>query len=831
MKQVLTLIAVLIGITAFSQGNWTLTGTRNRWGNGMGFSSKSASQLDAFTNASDSNLVQWSREDSTLAIRGSIYAPWRKLSHSTSGDFIRNQIGGNLSAQAAKFYITDTGWAAKLLRSNKGLIDSIQASSSAGGYLVTNGGAAVMHWGGGGSVEVDFKGFAGYDANRSSSYTARSFTDKGYVDSSFLAYTTLQNAYNNSSIPNITTNTTNRAVSIQRGTGADTDSVFVVRNGAGTVTSAITGDGRVLANKVNANDTIRTSGVGQFGDQFTIGFFTLPKLWVDGNAAINGTTLNINGSSPTYSIQTSPGVGATTSRLIVQSGGASAGTLSFPSLSTSRQWDLPNASGTIALTSNVTDSAAALRASINTKLNISDTAAMLTNYLRKTDTATMLSRLTFDRVLANGNTTGRTFTAGGATLTGALSGTSGAFSGQFTMASNASANVGVGTTPSAWASTWKVVQVQNSALASLSSQYTFIGQNWYNDGASKYIGTGRATLYQQFDGEHSFFTSASGTAGGTISFTEALTIKNSGNVGIGTTSPSYKLDVHIGTGTIYSGRFYNSSTATDDYNVNLFLQGASGSAVGYIGTGGSTVGNPSFRNTFVVGTQSNNPLVFNVNDGEAARFSTGRRLLVNTTTDDGSNIIQAAGGITATGKVFAKGTGTTTGLTLASTLIYEESDQSFNITIPGAFPTIGFKMATTTGAATFSSTLGINGVSDNVKGATYTPTITGVANVSSSTASVCQYIRIGNVVTVYGKASISTTTTGNTTFDISLPISSALSLDSDANGVCTIEVAEANMTLAPKINANTLEDRMRVIFELSSSGTYTLSFTFSYEIK
>jgi hypothetical protein len=65
--------------------------------------------------------------------------------------------------------------------------DSIYANSSAGMYLLTNSGAAVAHWGGGGSVEVDFKGFAGYDANRSSSYTARSFTDKGYVDSGLTA--------------------------------------------------------------------------------------------------------------------------------------------------------------------------------------------------------------------------------------------------------------------------------------------------------------------------------------------------------------------------------------------------------------------------------------------------------------------------------------------------------------------------------------------------------------------------------------------------------------------------------------------------------------------
>lgn len=67
------------------------------------------------------------------------------------------------------------------------------------------------------------------------------------------------------------------------------------------------------------------------------------------------------------------------------------------------------------------------------------------------------------------------------------------------------------------------------------------------------------------------------------------------------------------------------------------------------------------------------------------------------------------GGIAATGKVYAMGTGTNTGLTLASTLIYEESDQSFNITIPGSFPTVGLKMATTTGATTFFSTVTAGG--------------------------------------------------------------------------------------------------------------------------
>jgi hypothetical protein len=63
-------------------------------------------------------------------------------------------------------------------------VNRIKAGTSGGGIVQTNTGATAFSWGGGGSQQVDFHGFAGYDANRSSTYTVRSFTDKRYVDSS-----------------------------------------------------------------------------------------------------------------------------------------------------------------------------------------------------------------------------------------------------------------------------------------------------------------------------------------------------------------------------------------------------------------------------------------------------------------------------------------------------------------------------------------------------------------------------------------------------------------------------------------------------------------------
>jgi hypothetical protein len=115
------------------------------------------------------------------------------------------------------------------------------------------------------------------------------------------------------------------------------------------------------------------------------------------------------------------------------------------------------------------------------------------------------------------------------------------------------------------------------------------------------------------------------------SITERMRLDASGNLGLGTTSPAYKLDVVISSGP-YNTRFHNSSTSTSDYNAILVSQGASGSATGYFGTGGSAAGNTSFANTFVIGTQSNSAFVFNTNDTERMRITSGGNVGIGTTT-------------------------------------------------------------------------------------------------------------------------------------------------------------------------------------------------------
>jgi hypothetical protein len=79
-------------------------------------------------------------------------------------------------------------------------------------------------------------------------------------------------------------------------------------------------------------------------------------------------------------------------------------------------------------------------------------------------------------------------------------------------------------------------------------------------------------------------------------------------------------------------------------------------------------------------------------------------------------------------------------------------------------------------SATFSSTLGIGGVADSVKGGTYTPTLTNYYNISASSFDAytsTKYIRIGNIVTVSGSVIITPTTASSyVILELSLPIAS-----------------------------------------------------------
>jgi hypothetical protein len=199
-------------------------------------------------------------------------------------------------------------------------------------------------------------------------------------------------------------------------------------------------------------------------------------------------------------------------------------------------------------------------------------------------------------------------------------------------------NLGLGISPSAWGSIFRAEQIGNYgafiAARTDSINQIHIGANTYYDGANwVYKNTATATRYVQNSGAHEFYTAASGTAGNPITFTQAMTLDASGNLGVGTTSPQSKLDVEtsasgalgavISVGNLaatatsnecsfgfkassaftsgyYSARIsslMNSATVTD--NAMLFYTYGSGSAAG-----GTERARITSDGRFYVGTQT-----------------------------------------------------------------------------------------------------------------------------------------------------------------------------------------------------------------------------------
>jgi len=110
---------------------------------------------------------------------------------------------------------------------------------------------------------------------------------------------------------------------------------------------------------------------------------------------------------------------------------------------------------------------------------------------------------------------------------------------------DSSGNLGLGVTPSAWGGTFRTLQFTGAAsIGGTTDPSLQVSQNAYYNGTNWiYSTTAAASNYNQAGGAHAWRTAASGTAGNAITFTQAMTLDASGNLGIGTTSPANKLDV------------------------------------------------------------------------------------------------------------------------------------------------------------------------------------------------------------------------------------------------------------------------------------------------
>lgn len=114
-----------------------------------------------------------------------------------------------------------------------------------------------------------------------------------------------------------------------------------------------------------------------------------------------------------------------------------------------------------------------------------------------------------------------------------------------------------------------------------------------------------------------------------------------------------------------------------------------------------------------------------------------------------------------------------------------------------------------------------------VASGTYTPTLTNISNTSTHSANQSQWMRVGNVVTVSGYLSVTSTATAICSFTISLPIASAISNIYELGGSAT-GYGTSTPTLG-RITGYATTDTALVEYSGSVAlSPFTFSYTFTY---
>ena len=163
---------------------------------------------------------------------------------------------------------------------------------------------------------------------------------------------------------------------------------------------------------------------------------------------------------------------------------------------------------------------------------------------------------------------------------------------------DANGSVGVGVTPSAWSS-YKGFDINTYGSISADTATTVMSGNSYYNGTNWiYKLTARSSDYYQANGSHVWRYAASGTAGNAITFTQAMTLDSSGNLGLGVTPSAWAAGnwnaFQLGRGASIAGRVVAGLedqvyVSTNAYNDGAWKYIATNNATNYYQDNGEHV--------------------------------------------------------------------------------------------------------------------------------------------------------------------------------------------------------------------------------------------------
>jgi hypothetical protein len=227
---------------------------------------------------------------------------------------------------------------------------------------------------------------------------------------------------------------------------------------------------------------------------------------------------------------------------------------------------------------------------------------------------------------------------------------------------DSSGNLGLGVTPSAW--TRKALQLGDAAaayVANNSGGATVLATNMYFDGGNKYATSAAAARYSVGAGSHEWYTAASGTAGNGISFTQAMTLDSSGNLGIGATAPQNKLQVVTTTRPQFSvsyngttGLYLEDGTNSSWKSWKLSTSFGNGSDLSFVQST-NTSGTPTWAATAAMTLDASGNLLVGKT---ALGLAVGTSIDANTSTGSGVRVVSSASTSSADGfQMYSTGAG------------------------------------------------------------------------------------------------------------------------------------------------------------------------------